>query len=95
MGVLCRGQGDRQKAFQLLTEANEVYQEIGELSLGIWIMQDLTWAIWDHGRLRLAYQKMKDHVATHRKLRSRLNISTGLSQLANMALSIGDYEAAQ
>src|SRR3972149_1105068 len=95
MGSLCYGQGDRQKGHQLLLEASEVYQEIGDLMMGNSLLSDIAWDIWTHGDLSKGRALMEGYLLAQRQSHFTWSIHIILEGLVSMCLTMGDYQAAQ
>src|SRR3989304_5941252 len=81
MGSLCYGQGDRQKGHQLLLEASEVYQEIGDLMMGNSLLSDIAWDIWNHGDLSKGRALMEGYLLAQRQSHFKWGIAWSLNWL--------------
>ena len=94
MSAMCGGQGDRQKAYKLLMEANEFYQDIGDAMLGQYVQIDSAWQVWFRGNLREGLAIMEDYLAYQRGTHFKWAVSDILSGLTWMNLFVGEYAQA-
>ena len=91
---MCNGQGDRQKAYRLLMEANEVYSDIGDAMLGKFVQIDSAWQVWDRGDLRKGLAILEDYLADQRQTHFKWAVSEALNGLTWMNLILGEYTEA-
>ena len=94
MSAMCSGQGDRQKAYKLLMEANEIYQDIGDAMLGQYVQIDSAWQVWNRGRLREGLAIMENYLDYQRQIHFKWAVSEALSGLYWMNLILGEYAQA-
>lgn len=95
MGAVCSGQGDRKKALKLFMEANEIYQDVGDIWLGNTILQEVAWETWDHGDLKKGRTLFEEFSSAKRMAHFKWARDNTLNALIRMNLTPGDYAAAQ
>lgn len=95
MGAICGGQGDRQKAYRLLMEAQDVYKDIGDVMLGNFVQVDNAWQVWNRGDLRKGLAFLEDYLDDLQQAHFKWAVCQVLSGLSWMNLILGEYAEAQ
>jgi CHAT domain-containing protein len=87
--------GDREKARQMLTEARQLAERLGDVSDQISWITDAGYTYLDDGNFDVAGQSFRESLELARKINSREDISTSLQALAFVSEQTGKLDDAK